>query len=31
MGSKFALFNYATKRLGGAVDFDFFEYSPLNS
>ena len=27
MGSKFALFNYATKRLGGSVDFDFFDYT----
>lgn len=26
MGSKFAIFNYATKSLGGYVDIDFFEY-----
>ena len=26
MGSKFAIFNYATKELGGYVDVDFFEY-----
>jgi beta-xylosidase len=27
MGSKFAIFNYATKRLGGYVDVDCFEYN----
>lgn len=27
MGSKFAIFNYATKAAGGYVDVDFFEYS----
>lgn len=27
MGSKFAIFNYATKKTGGYVDVDFFEYS----
>ncbi|MBQ5550035.1 MAG: glycoside hydrolase 43 family protein [Bacteroidales bacterium] len=26
MGSKFAIFNYATKKAGGMVDVDFFEY-----
>ncbi|MET0466638.1 MAG: glycoside hydrolase 43 family protein [Chitinophagaceae bacterium] len=26
MGSKFAIFNYATKSLGGWVDVDFFKY-----
>lgn len=26
MGSKFALFNYATKETGGYVDVDFFDY-----
>ena len=26
MGSKFALFNYATKKTGGYADFDFFRY-----
>jgi beta-xylosidase len=26
MGSKFAIFNYATKKVGGMVDVDFFEY-----
>ena len=24
MGYRFALFNYATKNIGGAADFDFF-------
>lgn len=27
MGTKFAIFNYATKQLGGYVDVDFFEYN----
>ena len=27
MGTKFALFNYATKELGGYVDIDFFHYT----
>lgn len=27
MGSKFALFNYATKQTGGYVDVDFFHYT----
>ena len=27
MGSKFAIFNYATKKAGGYVDVDFFRYS----
>jgi beta-xylosidase len=26
MGSKFAIFNYATKETGGNVDVDFFKY-----
>ncbi len=26
MGSKFALFNYATRKLGGYVDIDYFHY-----
>jgi beta-xylosidase len=26
MGSKFAIFNYATKRTGGYIDVDFFHY-----
>lgn len=26
MGTKFAIFNYATKAVGGYVDIDFFEY-----
>ena len=30
MGTKFALFCYATKRLGGYVDFDCFEYKRLD-
>lgn len=30
MGSKFAIFNYATKSLGGYVDIDFFEYTRLD-
>jgi beta-xylosidase len=29
MGSKFAIFNYATKSTGGYVDVDFFEYNRL--
>jgi beta-xylosidase len=28
MGSKFAIFNYATKSPGGYVDIDFFSYAP---
>ncbi len=27
MGSKFAIFNYATKAIGGQVDVDFFQYN----
>ena len=27
MGNKFAVFNYATKSLGGYVDIDYFEYN----
>lgn len=30
MGSKFAIFNYATKSLGGYVDVDFFDYERAN-
>ena len=30
MGTKFALFNYATKSLGGFVDIDFFNYKHIN-
>ncbi len=30
MGSKFAIFNYATKNLGGYVDVDFFHYQRIN-
>jgi hypothetical protein len=26
MGSKFAIFNYATKKAGGYVDVDWFHY-----
>lgn len=29
MGTKFAIFNYATKQLGGYVDVDYFHYSEL--
>jgi beta-xylosidase len=29
MGSKFAIFNYATKTIGGFVDVDFFKYNRL--
>ena len=31
MGSKFAIFNYATKQLGGYVDIDSFDYNDLTS
>ncbi len=27
MGTKFALFNYATKQTGGHVDFDWFHFA----
>ena len=30
MGTKFALFNYATKTLGGFVDIDSFEYKHVD-
>ncbi len=30
MGSKFAIFNYATKETGGYVDVDFFDYKREN-
>jgi hypothetical protein len=26
MGSKFAIFNYATKKTGGYIDVDYFDY-----
>lgn len=29
MGSKFAIFNYATKAAGGYVDVDFFDYKRI--
>ena len=29
MGSKFAIYNYATKSLGGYVDVDFFDYERI--
>ena len=29
MGTKFALFNYATKQTGGHVDFDWFHFKQL--
>jgi beta-xylosidase len=29
MGSKFAIFNYATRSLGGYVDVDFFDYKVI--
>ena len=30
MGSKFAIFNYATKKTGGYVDIDWFRYEKIN-
>ena len=30
MGSKFAIFNYATKKTGGHVDIDWFRYEKIN-
>lgn len=30
MGSKFAIFNYATEQTGGYVDVDFFEYNKIS-
>ena len=27
MGTKFGIFNYATKRLGGWIDVDSFDYN----
>jgi hypothetical protein len=27
MGSKFGIFNYATKKVGGYVDVDYFKYT----
>ena len=30
MGSKFAIFNYATKNLGGYIDVDFFDYKRID-
>jgi hypothetical protein len=29
MGYRFGLFNYATKRAGGYVDFDYFHISDM--
>ena len=29
MGTKFAIFNYATKETGGSVDIDFFDYERI--
>jgi len=31
MGYRFALFNYATKNIGGAADFDFFRITDSTS
>ena len=31
MGSKFAIFNYATKKVGGYVDVDCFQYKKLSA
>ena len=31
MGSKFAIFNYATKTIGGYVDVDFFKYNRIQN
>lgn len=31
MGTKFAIFNYATQSLGGYVDVDFFEYKKITN
>ncbi len=31
MGYRFALFNYATKNIGGYADFDYFNIEPTNS
>ena len=31
MGSKFAIFNYATKEAGGYVDVDYFAYEKINN
>ena len=31
MGTKFAIFNYATKKVGGYVDVDYFEYKKLKN
>lgn len=30
MGSKFAIFNYATKNLGSYIDVDFFDYKRID-
>ena len=30
MGSKFAIFNYATKKAGGYIDVDYFDYKRNN-
>ena len=31
MGTKFAIFNYATQEAGGHVDVDFFSYEEINN
>ena len=31
MGSKFAIFNYATKKKGGYVDVDWFHYEKMKN
>lgn len=31
MGTRYAIFNYATKQLGGHVDVDFFKYDKENN
>lgn len=31
MGSKFAIFNYATQEAGGYVDIDYFDYKKINN
>ena len=31
MGTKFAIFNYATREAGGYVDVDWFDYRKINN
>jgi hypothetical protein len=31
MGTKFAIFNYATQEAGGYVDVDYFAYEKINN